>query len=331
MTEINASDWEAFLSHHPDAHLLQTPEWGALKSNFGWQAHYVQVGQAGAQILFRRLPLGFRVGYIPEGPIGQNWTVLLPNLDRLCRQQRAVFLKIEPDAWEPAEFGLPAEMERFGQPSRTIQPARTIAIDLRGNEEDWLARMKQKTRYNIRLAEKKEVVVTQSDDIQAFYQLMSVTGQRDGFGVHSLDYYRQAYELFAPKQACALLLAHYNDRLLAGLLVFRRGSRAWYLYGASNEEERNRMPAYLLQFEAMRWAAQRGCTWYDLWGVPDADEETLEAGFSSRSDGLWGVYRFKRGFGGDLKRSVGAWDRVYNRPLYALYRWALARRDAEGG
>ncbi len=319
------------MSQYPNAHLLQTPAWGALKADFGWQAHYVQSRDAGAQVLFRKLPLGFSIGYIPKGPVGQDWPALLPELDRLCRKQRAVFLKLEPDAWEPADPNLLAEMGRFGRPSAPIQPQRTIVIDLQGSEGDWLGRMKQKTRYNVRLAEKKGVTVRQSDDVEAFYRLMAVTGERDAFGVHGLRYYQRACELFSAQGACALLLASYEDRPLAGLLVFRRGLRAWYLYGASSDEERNRMPAYLLQFEAMRWAAEQGCAYYDLWGVPDADEEALETGFASRSDGLWGVYRFKRGFGGKIERSVGAWDRVYNPPLYAFYRWALARRATEGG
>ncbi len=90
------------------------------------------------------------------------------------------------------------------------------------------------------------------------------------------------------------------------------------------------MPTYLLQFEAMRWAKRQGCAEYDLWGVPDADEAALEANFTGRSDGLWGVYRFKRGFGGELLRSAGAWDRAYLPPVYPLYRWWSRRRHAEG-
>jgi lipid II:glycine glycyltransferase (peptidoglycan interpeptide bridge formation enzyme) len=109
-------------------------------------------------------------------------------------------------------------------------------------------------------------------------------------------------------------------------MVFAYGSRAWYFYGASTEKERNRMPTYLLQWKAMQWARQRGCTQYDLWGVPDADLETLEANFTKRSDGLWGVYRFKRGFGGELIRAAGALDRPYNKPLYALYRLFMKKR-----
>jgi lipid II:glycine glycyltransferase (peptidoglycan interpeptide bridge formation enzyme) len=102
-------------------------------------------------------------------------------------------------------------------------------------------------------------------------------------------------------------------------MVFANGNRAWYVYGASNDQERNRMPTYLLQWEAIRWAKSHGCEEYDLWGVPDENEETLEANFETRHDGLWGVYRFKRGFGGELKRAAQALDRVYNPLLYWAY------------
>jgi lipid II:glycine glycyltransferase (peptidoglycan interpeptide bridge formation enzyme) len=200
-------------------------------------------------------------------------------------------------------------------------------IDLSGSEEETLARMKQKTRYNIRLAEKKDVQVRASDDVACFHRLMLTTGARDEFGVHSLEYYQRAYDLFHPQGAAELLIAEYAGEPLAGLMVFARGKRAWYFYGASSDRERNRMPAYLLQWQAMRWARERGCTEYDLWGVPDADEDQLEAGFEQRSDGLWGVYRFKRGFGGKLLRSVPAFDRVYSRLGYELYR--RVRKSAE--
>jgi lipid II:glycine glycyltransferase (peptidoglycan interpeptide bridge formation enzyme) len=179
--------------------------------------------------------------------------------------------------------------------------------------------MKQKTRYNIRLAARKEVRVEISSDLETFNRLMEVTGTRDAFGVHSAAYYQKVYERFHPQGEVEILLASYEDIPLAAIMVFARGKRAWYFYGASSDSERNRMPTYLLQWEAIKWAKERGCTEYDLWGVPDADENELETGFTSRSDGLWGVYRFKRGFGGELKRSAGPWDRVYNPALYWLY------------
>jgi lipid II:glycine glycyltransferase (peptidoglycan interpeptide bridge formation enzyme) len=166
------------------------------------------------------------------------------------------------------------------------------------------------------------------DDLPAFHRMMLVTGGRDAFGVHSLDYYRKAYDLFRPAGMAELLVAEYEGKPLASLVVFARGKRAWYFYGASSDEERNLMPTYLLQWEAMRWARSKGCIEYDLWGVPDEDEPTLEENFAQRNDGLWGVYRFKRGFGGELKRAAQALDRVYNPLLYRLYLWRMAGREA---
>ncbi|MFZ6027184.1 MAG: lipid II:glycine glycyltransferase FemX [Chloroflexota bacterium] len=317
--------WETFLDYHPDAHILQTPAWAELKRDFGWQAEQVIAGQAGAQILFRQLPLGLCFAYIPRGPVGEGWEELWPAVDAVCRKHRAVFLKVEPDVWETPDrlLSLPAG---FLATPHTVQPPRTLVVDLRGDEKAVLGRMKQKTRYNIGLAQKKGVDVRPSRDLAAFQRLMELTGQRDAFGVHSLAYYQRAYQLFQPRCACELLLAEYDGEPLGAVLVFCRGVRAWYFYGGSSNVHRERMPNYLLQWEAMRWARSQGCTEYDLWGVPDADEETLEAQFSGRSDGLWGVYRFKRGFGGELRRVVGPWERIYNPVLYRFYRWWVVRR-----
>jgi len=118
----------------------------------------------------------------------------------------------------------------------------------------------------------------------------------------------------------------FDNRPVAGLMAFANQTTAWYFYGASSDEERNRMPTYLLQYEAMLWAKRKGCQWYDMWGIPDVDETQLENEFLDHHDGLWGVYRFKRGFGGDVKRSVGAFDFVYQPLLYRAYRWYAGRR-----
>ncbi len=308
---------------------MQTGEWGELKSAFGWEAVRVINGTAGAQILFLKLPLDFTAAYIPKLAINKQFVFgekFWKELDSVCRRHRAIFLKIEPDAWQD-NFSL--ELSSFIISKQNIQPPRTILVGIRGSEEEILARMKQKCRYNIRLAEKKGVTVRAWDNIDGFYKMIQITGGRDGFGVHSLHYYRRAYELFHPIGMCELLVAEFESKPLAALIVFARGKRAWYIYGASNDEERNRMSTYLLQWEAMRWARSKGAEEYDLWGVPDEDEGTLEAQFENRNDGLWGVYRFKRGFGGELKRAAQAMDKVYNPLFYKLYLWRLAGR--EGG
>lgn len=325
MPELTPAAWDAFLTRHPQAHLLQTTAWGELKTEFGWRTARLAAGEAGAQVLFRPLPLGFTIAYLPKGPLGAPWQALWPELDRLCRRNRAIFLEIEPDLWESD----PGHASHFPPPlfrpsPHPIQPPRTLVIDLQDSEEALLARMKQKTRYNIRLAQKKGIVVRLSGDLAVFNTLIEETGARDAFSVHSPAYYRSAYERFHPHGACEMLVAEFEGQPLAALMIFTRGKRAWYFYGASSNEERSRMPTYLLQWEAIRWARRVGATEYDLWGVPDAGEETLETQFTTRADGLWGVYRFKRGFGGELRRASGPWDRVYLPPLYTLYR-RLAR------
>ncbi len=332
MPIVTLPAWDNFLARHPDAHLLQTGAWGELKGGFGWSAVRVISGEIGAQILFRRLPLGFTVAYIPKVPVfSDQWSVnseqFWAEVDSVCRSHRAIFLKIEPDAWNDALSPVTRNSSLVTS-LHSIQPRRTILVDLRGSEEEILARMKQKCRYNIRLAEKKEVTVRAWEDVDEFHRMMTVTGERDAFGVHSREYYRRAYELLHADGMAELLVAGYAGKPLAALMVCARGKSSWYLYGASTDEERNRMPAYLLQWEAMRWAKAHGAQEYDLWGVPDENEETLEANFESRHDGLWGVYRFKRGFGGEVKRAAGPLDKVYRPLLYRLYLAVIARREA---
>ena len=329
MPEVTLSAWNQFMAEHPDAHLLQMGEWGELKNDFGWKPIRLLLDrETGAQILFRRLPLGLTLGYMPKPVFSGQWSVVSDQfwkeVDSVCKKNHAVFLKIEPDAWQE-EFILHPSL--FILSKHNIQPPRTVVIPINDSEETILARMKPKCRYNIRLAEKKGITVRAWDDIPAFHEMMTVTGGRDKFGVHSKEYYQRAYELFHPKGTCELLVAEFEGKPLASLMVFSNGKRAWYVYGASNDQERNRMPTYLLQWEAIRWAKARGCDEYDLWGVPDENEETLEAQFESRHDGLWGVYRFKRGFGGEVKRAAQALDRVYNPLLYWAYLKLIGNRE----
>ena len=328
MSRVDSKQWDTFLSRFPEAHLLQTSQWGALKAHFGWKPEYLIGESCGALVLFRRLPLGYSIAYIPKGPVGRDFDSILPELNSLCRQHKAIFLKIEPDEWENTEQGDYFKSKKW-IPTEPVQPRRTILIDLNGNENDWLDRMKQKTRYNIRLAERKEIVVQSSDNVAIFYDLMMSTGQRDEFGIHSKAYYETVLHHFSETGNVKLFIAYYHEEPLAGLMAFSRGKRAWYFYGASNEKERNRMPTYLLQWEAMKWAASLGCSEYDLWGIPDEDEDQLEKNFSERSDGLWGVYRFKRGFGGVIRRSASAWDKVYHPVLYKAYQIFLRFRKGE--
>jgi len=327
---LDNASWDELLQSYPEAHLLQTSSWAAFKEAFAWSAVRVKAEHCAAQILLRRLPLGLSIAYLPKGPLGTQWQELWLQMDMLCRNHHAIFLQVEPDLFEP----LPEEVRTqwlagFSLEEHTIQPRRTIVIDLQPTEEQILASMKQKTRYNIRLAQRHGVRVRPSTDLDGFYRMMQTTAQRDGFALHSAEYYRRAYDIFEPQGQVVLLEAVLDEKPLAYLMAFRQHERAWYFYGASDDEMRNLMPTYLLQWEAMRWAKANGAKFYDLWGIPDADEETLEEQFTQRSDGLWGVYRFKRGFGGQVMRSASAFIRVYNPLLYRAYKMMQSRREIE--
>jgi peptidoglycan pentaglycine glycine transferase (the first glycine) len=329
--------WAAFVSVH--GHVLQSTAWANLKSQFGWSADRICVMRnnemvAGASILFRSLPLRLgTLAYIPKGPIvdlddDDLCAELLSGLDRLMKQHRSILLKIEPDRVDDELLTTRLADLGFQVSPQTIQPPRTLTIDLKRSEAELLAAMHPKTRYNIRLSAKKDVLVREAaeSDLAAFNDLMQATGSRDAFATHSPEYYSAAYRLFVPDDLAKLFVATYQGKIIAGIFVFALRDRAWYFYGASGNVERERMPNHALQWAAIRWAKSRGCTEYDLWGVPDEDEAALEAQYLDRTDGLWGVYRFKRGLGGKLIRFARSFDRVYDRLLYRAYELYLKSR-----
>lgn len=343
---LPASRWDAFVAEHPAGHLLQASPWGELKSLFGWRAQRVALADsadrlvAGAQILFRPVPGGKTLAYTPKGPL-VNWhddALAQATLDALHTRTRAAgafALTVEPEALDEPELSARLRALGFRPAPRDVQPRSTIWLDLAGSPDEWLTRMKQKTRYNVRLAARKGVTVRNATeaDLPTFFRLMAQTGTRDGFAVHSADYYAAGYRFLVGSGLARLLLATYEGDILAGILVAAFGPSAWYLWGASSDAGRERMPNHLLQWEAMQWAAARGSRAYDLWGIPDevgrAPEEFTET-VSDRAGGLWGVYRFKQGFGGRVVRYVGAWDYVYSPLWYNAYRLAFRSRQAGG-
>ncbi len=337
---IEPKAWDAFVAAHPAGTILQTSRWAYLKATFGWEWEIVTPNpdtNSGALVLFRSLPLKVgTIAYIPRGPL-VNWddasavTATFEALRAAAHRHRAWVLWLEPEMLDTPEARAHLHACSLRSVARTIQPPRTIVVDIAPDEDAILAQMRPKTRYNIRLAERKGVTVREGtvDDAAAFYALMTETGSRDAFGIHSEAYYRRVFELFLPSGHAALLLAEVEGKLVAALVVFALGAKAWYLYGASSDRHREKMPPYALQWAAIRWAKARGCTSYDLWGIPDFDEETLEAEFTERNDNLWGVYRFKRGFGGQVIRCVGLWEQSLH-PLYPLAA-KLRGYGAEGG
>jgi len=323
----DAATWNRGLLRLPHPHVLQTWEWGHVKALTGWQAHPLRVHSgktpvAQALLLTRslgRFPL--RLGYVPKGPV-VDWTqpedvrAILRAIAQHAREQKALFVKIDPDVDPQTPEGqtvIALLKEEGWRPSpQAIQFRNTVLLDLRGTEEELLARMKPKWRYNIRLARRRGVKVRQGTkgDLATFYALYEETARRDGFLIRPYSYYQVVWSHFLERDMAVLLLAEWEGEPVAGLMLFIFGERAWYMYGASaSGPARRHMPNHLLQWEAMLVARARGCTVYDMWGAPDE---------LSESDPMWGVYRFKAGFGGRFQPWIGPWDRPLS-PLYPFY------------
>ncbi len=333
------NNWNEVIATLPGAHLLQSQQWGEIKHSFGWDViqrvwHDDQgTVVAAAQILRRRIrfigiTFPFSVLYIPRGPI-LDWkdevlaTKVISDLEQLAVNEKAIQLKIDPEVvigrivqGEEIEEVNPIinqlEKKNWFYSPEQIQFKNTVILNLDGSEDDWLARMKQKTRYNIRLAQKKGVTVRQIgiDELPLFYRMYAETSLRDGFAIRSENYYCRVWQSFIQQNMAAGLVAEVDGDPIAGLMLFYFAGRAWYLYGMSTEKHRERMPNYLLQWEAMRLAKEKGCRVYDLWGAPDVFNET---------DSMWGVYRFKEGLGGEVMKTIGAWDFTPHPFLYRLY------------
>ncbi len=338
-----AEDWNPLISKLPNAHVLQSWQWSQVKVPLGWRAFpYVWRSPAGeiqaaAMILQRSvslpvIPLRLSMLYIPRGPL-LDWTdrrlvqVVLDDIQAFARQRGAIFLKIDPevvvatgvpgsDGDVPSTSGqaLIAELNQRGWrfSDDQVQFRNTVLIDLAAPEQELLGRMRQKTRYNVRLAERKGVTIRAGriDDLSMLYKMYAETSVRDGFVIREQAYYQNIWETFIQDNLAEVLIADCQGEAVAGVIVFRFNQRAWYLYGMSRDLHRDKMPNYLLQWEAMRRAKAARCTVYDLWGAPDEFDE---------ADSMWGVFKFKEGLGGYVVRTPGAWDYPVQPWLYRLY------------
>jgi peptidoglycan pentaglycine glycine transferase (the first glycine) len=339
--------WDQALLSLPDPHVLQSWAWGEFKSRHGWRATRLLFKRedepvAAASVLQRKLPrLPLSILYVPKGPAldwqDQNLALsILSALEAFARQRRAILLKIDPDIYYPSDDLPPEEVGESTRPECApeigrilesrgwrfsddqIQFRNTVLLDLEPPEEDLLAQMKQKTRYNVRLAGRRGVTIREGGlgDLDLFHQLYAETSERDEFLIRPAEYYLDAWQTFLSAGTAKLLLAEFEGEAVAGLLLFVFGTTAWYMYGASSNRHRKHMPNQLLQWEAMRQAKAAGCLLYDLWGAPDHLDE---------SDPMWGVVRFKLGLGGYLVEGLGAWDYPASRLGYWFYTGIMPR------
>jgi len=316
--------WESFGSA---GGFLQSSFWASHKAAFGWEPHGFLVDGIPLGALCRRFPLGRTVVYIPRwSPEREE----LKNGAYLADVAGAI-LPLLPEGVIVIRFDLGWEIEervnrRALAPLRKsmvdIQPPDTVIVDLSPDPDTIFSRMRQKTRYNIRLSAKRGVTVRRAEarEISVWYSIYRETAARDRITIHSEAYYSA---LLAPTYkalsnpggsgdvpAVTLLLAEYGGEPIGGIIVAVCGSQAIYLYGASADKHRNLMGSSLLQWEGMLLAKAAGCVSYDMFGIPPDDDP---------SHPMHGLFQFKTGFGGRIVHTAGCWDAVC-RPLeYLLY------------
>jgi peptidoglycan pentaglycine glycine transferase (the first glycine) len=347
---VDAETWNAAISSLPNAHILQTWQWAQVKSRFNWNPlptlwHDRQGEVAAAAMAMTRsmavrgLPFNLKMMYVPKGPLLCDWQdanlrqQVFKDLRALAAREGAIFVKIDPDV--RIGTGAPGDPDASGEhlgesiiteledggwsfSAEQVQFRNTVLLDLTKELDELLAAMKQKTRYNIRLAQKKGVTVRAGSqaDLDLLFEMYRETSSRDGFVIRQRGYYLDVWETFMQAGMVEPLIAEVMGEAVAGLLLFRFSRRAWYLYGMSRDLHREKMANYLLQWEAIQRAKASGCLTYDLWGAPDE---------FTNDDPLWGVYRFKEGLGGTVVRHIGAWDLPVRHLVYSLYTIVLPR------
>ncbi len=333
------ADWNGILSNLPNAHILQSGQWADLKRSNQWIPRYLVwedlQGQIGAAVCIhqKKVPIIDHFSkatllYAPRGPI-MDWSNLdlvnqvIIELEQFAKAEGAIFLKIDPD------LTIEQHEERKTSPSGRslkeylssrqwifsqdqLQFRNTILIDLTESTDELLQRMKQKTRYNIRLAARKGVSIRVGGeiDLPGLYQMYAETSNRDGFVIRTREYYLKVWEQLMRDGMATPLIAEAEGEPLAAIILFHFAKRAYYFYGMSMDKHREWMPNHLLQWQAIQYAKSIGCEVYDFWGAPDRMDE---------ADPMFGVYRFKEGFSGKLVYGLGAWDFPARPAWYQFY------------
>ena len=328
---------EALFNHyvatHPRGDVLQTTSWGKLKSSSGWDYYplgVVKEGalQAAALILVKKLPiLPAIIAYSPRGPLFSSpeaLGALFQGAINLLKEKKALVWKMDPpishgdQLWEDLVKSHNLVWVDTGLDFQGVQPSHVMVLDLNHSTERLLNNMKSKTRYNIRYAMRKGVRIVplkEKAQLSVFYCLLQETAERDRFTIRPLSYFEEMWDHLVQNNLAKVFLAYHQNTPLAGAICFKLGTKAWYVYGASSNENRNLQASHLIQWEMIRWAKSVGCNVYDFRGV---------SGDLNPEHPLYGLYRFKEGFGATLKSYVGEYDLPILRGGYTLWRGGLA-------
>ncbi|MGE5380383.1 MAG: lipid II:glycine glycyltransferase FemX [Methylocystaceae bacterium] len=326
-----ADFYNDFVERHPKGHFLQSWEWGQVKSLTDWQPLPLVLEDEGRMVasimlLKRRLPIpGVNrcILYSPRGPVAdihdkKILKELFAAVRQVAKKEGAIFLKVDPDV--PAaddEFIQVLQANGFLRSTSSegfdgVQPTFVFRLDISLTEEELMANFHQKWRYNSRLAERKGITVREAEnkeDLRKFYQVLKETAERDHFIIRGYEYFEKIWNEMMPELA-RFFIVEYEGKVVAGSLAMIMGDKAWYLYGASSNSYRNVMPNYLMQWQMIKWAKANNCILYDFRGV---------SGDLNEDNPLYGLYRFKKGFGGEFTEFVGDWDTVYSSSYYWLW------------
>lgn len=292
-------------------HIMQSWEWGEFRQKTGNKVFRIIEEKDKDWNVFsftiHKVPkTKFNIGYMPKSkwPSENVWKFL----ENIARKENIIFVKIEPDI-ELEKFQLKKSKVKIVKSKKDIFAKSTFVVDLTKNEEELFRNLNQKTRYNVRLAEKNNIFV-ETGDIESFVKLQKETAKRNGFYLHPDAYYKTVFELFNEKKMARIISAKYKGRVLTSWMLFVFKDVWYYPYGGSSSEHRNLMHSNLVAWEAIKLAKRDGGKIFDMWGALGKNP--------NEKDPWYGFHRFKSGYGGKLIEYPGAYDAVFNEKYYLL-------------
>jgi len=313
-------------------HPLQSFEWGEFRKLTGIKVvrtdEKTLPAQAGSPLQITIHPIPYTpwtIGYAPKGPMPTSEQVAV--LKKMASEYHCVFIKIEPKV-EVRDSGFKIqELSKLGfVPGRSLFTKYNFVLDVTPTEEILLSSFKQKTRYNIHVAEKKGVTVEIDDSAEAFnryIELTEETTKRQGFYAHGKSYHQKMWQVLHVAGMAHILVARYQGEIITTWVLFRFNDTLYYPYGASTREHREVMANNLVMWSAIKLAKEWGLHYLDMWGAlgPEADPD----------DPWYGFHTFKLGYGARHVEYIGTWDYVAHPLLYKIYklvevlRWKLLR------
>lgn len=339
----NREQWNAFLTRQPRGHLLQSYEWGELNRYLGGRIYRLgtlEDGRLTGVMLLAVAPVPLPIsvpglhlnwlysarGPTVEWPDAPALAALIAYAHKVARKEHAVVLRVEPNVADddPCMETWSSAYARQGFRTNpvAVHGRRSWVLDIRPGPEQLLANFKMTWRQNVRSAERKGVVIREASsdaDFDAYYELLKITSERDAFFVHSKDYHKEILRHFQPEGDAVLYLAEHEGEVLAAKMLIRFGDWCWDMFGASSNAKRNLKATYLLQYRCLLWAKERGCSYFDFRTIP----EVLEPG-----EEMWGVYEYKKGFGGFSRMNMPTQDYVYRPLVYNTWRRLVEIRRA---